>query len=87
MLRALDFDKSFLQATLLDELKKCGEEDAEFLLGVINADVENTIEEFWDSVQVKLNVMDMIGIDIEEVYQGLDKHIKKMSKRGYVFKR
>lgn len=86
LLRPLDLEKSNIKATLIRELDKCTEEDNEFKKGVLTGDIDNTIEEFWDSVQTKLNVMSMIGIPTEVIYKDLDKHIKKMLKRGYVFK-
>ena len=86
ILRPLDLEKSNITVTLERELDKCTEEDTEFAKGVVNGDIENTIEEFWDSVQAKLNVMDIMGIPTDIIYKGLEKHIKKMNKRGYVFK-
>lgn len=79
-------DKSNIRATIMIEIAKCMEEDKEFINGVLNGCKNNVIEEFWDSTQTKLNVMDMLGIDIKEVYQGLNKHTRKMNERGYVFK-
>lgn len=86
LLRPLDLEKSNIKATLIRELDKCTEEDNEFKKGVLKEDIDNSIEEFWDSVQTKLNVMDMIGIPMDMVYKDLGKHIKKMIDRGYVFK-
>ena len=43
-------------------------------------------DEEFVSVQTKLNVMGMMGIPTNMVYRDLDKHIKKMHERGYVFK-
>lgn len=86
LLKPLDLDKSNLDVTIMQELRKCVEEDTEFAKAILKEDIDNTIEEFWDSVQTKLNVMDMIGIPVEMVYKDLDKHIKKMLKRRYVFK-
>lgn len=86
ILRPLDLEKSNIKATLIDEIYKCIEEDREFVMGALRNDIDNTIEEFWDSVQTKLNVMSMLGIPIEVIYEDLDKHIKKMNKRGYKFK-
>ena len=86
ILRPLDMEKSKLNVTLVDELFKCVEEDGEFAKGALNNNADNTIEEFWDSVQTKLNVMGMMGIPTDVIYKDLDKHIKKMIKRGYVFK-
>ena len=52
----------------------------------LNNNTDNTIEEFWDSVQTKLNVMGMMGIPTDVIYKDLNKHIKKMYEREYVFK-
>lgn len=86
ILRPLDLKRSNIKATLSDEIYKCIEEDKEFVIGALRNDIDNTIEEFWDSVQTKLNVMAMMGIPTEVIYEDLDKHIKKMHKRGYKFK-
>jgi len=86
LLKPLDMDKSNLDVTLMKELVKCVEEDEEFAKGALKNDIDNTIEEFWDSVQAKLNVMTMMGIPTDMIYRDLDKHVKKMHERGYVFK-
>jgi len=85
-LKPLDLKKSGINATLFDELRKCDEENAEFTQAIIKCDYDNAIEEFWDSVQTKINVMDMAGIREKDIYKGLDKHKAKMHKRGNVFK-
>ena len=82
----MDLKKSNLSVGLSEELKKCTEEDKEFQKGALAGDINNIIEEFWDSVQTKLNVMGMIGIEAERIYKDLEKHIKKMNNRGYIFK-
>ena len=81
ILRPLDIDIS-----LEEEIDKCYEENEEFIAGALGGDKENTIEEFWDSVQVMINIMDMVGINIKDVYAGLNKHLDKMKSRGYTFK-
>lgn len=86
ILRPLDMEKSKIDTNLFDEMRKCYEEDAEFLEAIMKYDIDNAIEEFWDSVQTKLNVMSMINIPVDMVYRDLDKHTAKMSERGYVFK-
>jgi len=85
-LKPLDLKKSGINATLFDELRKCDEENAEFTQAIIKCDYDNAIEEFWDSVQTKINVMDMAGIRLEDIYAGLEKHKLKMIKRGNIFK-
>lgn len=86
ILRPLDLQRSKIETNLFDEMRKCYEEDEEFLEAIMKYDIDNAIEEFWDSVQTKLNVMSMIKIPVDMVYRDLDKHIKKMYERGYVFK-
>lgn len=86
ILKPLDMEKSKLKVTLISELDKCTEEHYEFKKGALSNDIDNTIEEFWDSVQTKLNVMGMMGIPTDMIYRDLDKHIKKMYEREYVFK-
>ncbi|MDC4242673.1 hypothetical protein NE398_21365 [Clostridium tertium] len=86
ILRPLDMEKSKIDTNLFDEMRKCYEEDEEFLEAIMKYDIDNAIEEFWDSVQTKLNVMSMIKIPVDMVYRDMDKHIKKMHERGYVFK-
>ncbi|GAA0817705.1 hypothetical protein [Clostridium tertium] len=86
ILRPLDMKKSNINVTITEEFYKSIEEDEEFRIGALKNDIDNTIEEFWDSVQTKLNVMGMMGIPTDMIYRDLDKHIKKMHERGYVFK-
>lgn len=86
-LKPLDLKKSGINATLFDELRKCDEENAEFTQAIIKCDYDNAIEEFWDSVQTKINVMDMAGIREKDIYKGLDKHKEKMESRGNIFKK
>ena len=86
ILRPLDMNKSNLDINLFDEIRKCMEEDDEFFKGVMKCDIDNIIEEFWDSVQTKLNVMGMMGIPTDVIYKDLNKHIKKMYERKYAFK-
>lgn len=86
ILRPLDMKRSNLETNLFDEMRKCYEEDEEFHEAILKYDIDNAIEEFWDSVQTKLNVMGMMGMPTDMVYRDLDKHIKKMHERGYVFK-
>lgn len=85
-LRPLDMEKSKLNLSIEEELTKCVEEDREFIKGVLERDIDNAIEEFWDSVQTKLNVLSMMGIPMYKIHSGLDKHGDKMNSRGYIFK-
>lgn len=86
VLKPLDLEKSNINITLEEELEKFVEENSEFIHVVLNKNIENIIEKFWDSVQNKLNVISILGISTGDIYKGLDQHIKKMNNRGYVFK-
>ena len=85
-LKPLDLKKSGINVTLTEELRKCEEESEEFQKAILKCDYDNAIEEFWDSVQTKINVMDMAGIRMEDIYEGSRKHKLKMISRGNVFK-
>lgn len=85
-LEPLDLKKSGLEVTVFEEIRKCEEEDNEFYTAILKFDYNNSIEEFWDSVQTKLNVLAMSGISTKDVYNGLEKHKEKLKKRGYIFK-
>lgn len=86
ILKPLDLKKSKLEVTLFDEIRKSREEDEEFYSAILKNDIENSIEEFWDSVQTKLNLLDMNGINTYFIYAGLKKHIEKLENKGYKFK-
>ena len=86
ILKPLDLRKSGINVTLKEQLRKCEEESEEFQKAILKCDYDNTIEEFWDSVQTKINVMDMAGIKLGDIYAGLEKHKLKMISRGNVFR-
>lgn len=83
---ALDLERSGIDVTVFDEIRKAEEEDSEFYTAVMKFDYENMIEEFWDSFQTKLNIMDMLQINPYDLQEGLNKHKKKLLSRGYIFK-
>lgn len=86
-LKAIDFKRSPIgQPKLFDELKKCIEEDDEFQRAILNNDPANAIEEFYDSIQTKVNCLDMMDIPIEIVCRDQDKHYKKLRGRNIKFK-
>ncbi|MBU3107163.1 hypothetical protein [Clostridium gasigenes] len=86
-LKPINFKKSPIgQPTLIEELHKCKEEDDEFQIAVLKNDIDNAIEEFYDSVQTKINCLDMMGIPIEIVCRDQDKHYLKLNSRGIKFK-
>lgn len=86
-LNPIDFKKSKIgQPTLFHELNKCKEEDDEFQRAVLKNDVDNAIEEFHDSIQTKLNCLDMLNIPIKVIFMDQYKHYKKLEQRGFIFK-
>lgn len=86
-LNPIDFKKSKIgQPTLFHELNKFKEEDDEFQRAVLKNDVDNAIEEFHDSIQTKLNCLDMINIPIKVICMEQYKHYWKLEKRGFIFK-
>lgn len=85
--KPVDFKKSPIgQPTLFHELNKCKEEDNEFQKAILKNDTENAIEEFYDSIQTKLNCLDMLGIPIDIICSDQAKHYEKLLDRGYKFK-
>ncbi len=85
--------------TLFDELNKLAEERAEFKDAILvymtiktsskdGEEIEecknHIIEEFWDTMQVKLGVLDKLGITAQEVMQGYPKHLEKIKNRPRV---
>lgn len=85
--------------TLFDELNKLAEERAEFKDAILvymtiktsskdSEEIEecknHVIEEFWDTVQVKLGLLDKLGITAQEVMQEYPKHLEKIKNRPRV---
>lgn len=86
-LNPIDFKKSKIgQPTLFHELNKCKEEDDEFQRAILKNDVDNAIEEFHDSIQTKLNCLDMLNIPIKAICMNQYKHYRKLEQRGFIFK-
>lgn len=86
-LKPIDFKRSHIgQPTLFHELNKCKEEDNEFQKAILKNDTVNAIEEFYDSIQTKINCLDMIGMPIDIISKDQRKHYKKLRDRGFEFK-
>lgn len=64
------------------EIEQFVEEAIEFLDAY---DDENCIEEFYDVLQVMINILDRKGL-LMKLNEGLEKHIKKIEKRGWDIK-
>jgi len=76
--------------TLPDEFQKKYEEDNEFMEALLmylttNKDPmakEHLLEEFCDTIQVRLSIMKILGIDIEEITEHWNtKHLEKLKLR------
>ncbi|MGL5153100.1 MAG: hypothetical protein ACRC7N_21275 [Clostridium sp.] len=85
-LKPIDFDKSEFQITLQQELNKCKEEDDEFYKAIINNDIPNALEEFHDTIQSKLQVLDMINVPVGAITSSQKEHFEKLKSRGWEFK-
>ena len=68
-------------------LLKLDEEYEEFLSAIEFADNENIIEEFYDVIQVMVNILDKIDTTSREVEGGYFKHHRKLLDRGWEFKK
>ena len=66
---------------------KFEEECDEFLSAIEFADNENIIEEFYDVIQVMVNILDKIDTTSREVEGGYFKRHRKLLDRGWEFKK
>ena len=72
----------------LDELmEKFEEECDEFLSAIEFTDNENIIEEFYDVIQVMVNILDKIDTTSREIESAYFKHHRKLLERGWEFKK
>ncbi|EJP6471396.1 nucleotide pyrophosphohydrolase [Clostridium botulinum] len=73
--------------TLKQEREKLLEESLELMNAITSYDIENTIEETLDVIQVCIGILDTLGkeenIDLEKE---LNRHNRKLLKRGWKFK-
>lgn len=69
--------------SILTEYSKLTEEVQEFI-GATNKD--NLVEEFFDVIQVLVNIMDKNNL-LDALPDGLDKHIDKMQSRNWDIKK
>lgn len=72
--------------TLDMQLQKCYEEMCEFMCGAKCNDLENTIEEFFDTIQAMMGVLDILNIDETSISIGEQAHNWKLYYRGWEFK-
>lgn len=81
-LRTLKFK---VEPTIIQQIDKIREEDDEFIRAILKCDQLNAIEEFHDKISSSLNALKMIGVSIEDIVKGQDKHFNKLLKRGWEF--
>lgn len=68
--------------SVLEQLLKVKEEEKEFIIAIESADKRNSIEEFYDTIQSKLGLLEKIfEITAEEVMKEYPKHLEKIKSR------
>ncbi|CAG9702623.1 conserved hypothetical protein [Clostridium neonatale] len=77
--------------TFAGEVNKYDEETNEFfealhifMYSKTNENKEHLIEEFWDTVQAEIGLLDKLGITALEVMQEYPKHLEKIKNRPRV---
>ena len=73
--------------TIVEQLYKITEEVNELDLALIKGDKVNAIEEFYDVIQVMVNILDKIDINTKEIESAYFKHHRKLLGRGWEFKK
>lgn len=68
--------------SLAEEVGKLSEENHEFINAISNNDEDNMIEEFFDVVQVMINILHRYDITYK-LEDGLQDHIEKLASRGW----
>lgn len=63
------------------QLEKIKEEDKEFKEALTKNDDDHILEEFWDTVQARLGLLDKIGLDANKVMEYYPKHLEKIKNR------
>lgn len=76
-LKSIDLD----EVTTWEQLEKFIEEKNEFLQAIAARDKENSIEEFWDVVQVMIGVLQKHNISVKDIEKGYPKHLEKIKNR------
>ena len=68
--------------SLVEEVDKLTEETHEFINAIVNNDEDNMIEEFYDVVQVMVNILHRYELT-DKLEEGLSLHNKKMVNRKW----
>lgn len=67
---------------VIEQLNKVKEEEMEFMVAIESADLESAIDEFYDTIQSKLGLLEKIfGITAKEVMEQYPKHLEKLKNR------
>lgn len=69
------------KVSLHEQWNKVSEEDAEFYVAMQNSDRNNQLEEFWDTVQARLGILQKLGVDAKIVMKYYPEHLKKLENR------
>lgn len=67
--------------TQAEQIQKVYEEVNEFEMAVINRDIDNAVEEFFDLMQASLGVLDKMGLDADYVTNQYSLHLEKIKNR------
>ena len=86
-MRIISYPVSNENLDLGELLGKLDEEYEEFLSEVEFSDNENLLEEFYDVIQVMVNILDKIDINTKEIENAYFKHHRKLLDRGWEFKK
>ena len=86
-MRIISYPVSNENLDLGELLLKLDEEYEEFLSAVEFSDNENLLEEFYDVIQVMVNILDKVDINTKEIESGYFKHHRKLLDRGWEFKK
>lgn len=69
------------EVTMIEQIRKVGEEHCEFITAVLKKDNSNAIEEFYDLLQASLGALDKMGISAKKVMEQYPKHLEKIKNR------
>ena len=86
-MRIISYPISNESLDLGDLLLKLEEECDEFLSAIEFADDVNALEEFYDVIQVMVNILDKLDINTKEIESAYFKHHRKLLERGWEFKK
>ena len=86
-MRIISYPVSNENLDLGELLLKLDEEYDEFLSSIEFVDNENALEEFYDVIQVMVNILDKIDTTSREIESAYFKHHRKLLDRGWEFKK